>query len=470
MRARPFFLLIGLLGASGCAGPVSPFLYSDSALSPANWSHSRYAPPDAPATQPMLDGPVTLERAVSIALASNPDVGIRSAEREQAKAAAAGATGAAWPALRAVGGYTHSLDDQRVTPARLNGEAGAFSDDLLSADLVLAMPLFTGGQISNRIKAADLLAAATEHRLVRTREELVFNVASMFYTILGQEQVIDSLVFSKKTLEEHRTRIQGLIDAQKAVQVDLLRTEVRLANLEQRLVQERNTRAIEKRVLTNLLGLGTQVNDPVNLSGELPTDVVQATLADDLSIAYQRRSDYLAARAETDAQARRVDAAKGAGWPQVYGRASYGGRYGIDADVPAGSSDGTDVGAIGIFVEVPIFEGGQIAARVAEERHRLSGARERVRKLELQIRLDVETAVLNINSSRERVIATGKSIEQAKESFEIERLKYEQGKGAIVDVLDAQSALLEAQTNYYRALADHQTARAQLRLARGEQP
>jgi outer membrane protein TolC len=68
------------------------------------------------------------------------------------------------------------------------------------------------------------------------------------------------------------------------------------------------------------------------------------------------------------------------------------------------------------------------------------------------------------------VLATGKSIDQAKESLEVERLKYEQGKGAIVDVLDAQSALLEAQTTYYRALADHQTARAQLRLARGEQP
>ena len=470
MRATPYILLIGLLGASGCAGPESPFFYSDSALSPAAWSNSHYARPSVPTTQPTLDGPLTLERAVSIALAYNPDVGSKSAELEQAKAAKAGAAGAAWPALRAVGGYTHTLDDQRVVPARFNGEAGAFSDDLLFGDLVLSVPLFTGGQISNRIKAAELLAAAAEHRFVRTREELVFNVASIFYAILGQERVIDSLVFSKKTLEEHRTRIQGLIDAQKAVKVDLLRTEVRLANIEQRLVQERNTLAIEKRVLANLMGLGTEIAQTASPAGELPTDVVQATLEDDLSVAYRRRSDYLAALAETDAQARRVDAAKGARWPQVFGRAYYGGRYGIDADRPAGVSDSADVAGAGVVVELPIFEGGQIAARIHEERMRLLGASERARKLQLQVRLDIETAVLNINSSRERVLATGKSIEQAKESFDVERLKYEQGKGAIVDVLDAQSALLEAQTTYYRALADHQTARAQLRLARGEQP
>jgi outer membrane protein TolC len=77
--------------------------------------------------------------------------------------------------------------------------------------------------------------------------------------------------------------------------------------------------------------------------------------------------------------------------------------------------------------------------------------------------------VLNIGSAAQRVEATEKSIEQAKESLRIEREKYDLGKGAIVDVLDAQSALLDSQTNYYRALADYNVALAQLKLAIGEQ-
>jgi outer membrane protein TolC len=43
------------------------------------------------------------------------------------------------------------------------------------------------------------------------------------------------------------------------------------------------------------------------------------------------------------------------------------------------------------------------------------------------------------------------------------------GKGAIVDVLDAQDALLESQTSFYRALADYNIAVAQLHLAVGEE-
>ena len=58
--------------------------------------------------------------------------------------------------------------------------------------------------------------------------------------------------------------------------------------------------------------------------------------------------------------------------------------------------------------------------------------------------------------------------EQAEESLRIEREKYDLGKKSITNVLDAQSALLDSQTNYYRALADYNTALAQFRLAVGE--
>jgi outer membrane protein len=99
---------------------------------------------------------------------------------------------------------------------------------------------------------------------------------------------------------------------------------------------------------------------------------------------------------------------------------------------------------------------------------KLEAQRERLRKLELQVRLEVETAAANVNSIRQRIIATEKSVEQAKESLDIEREKYQLGKSTITDILDAQAALLEAQSIYYRALADHETAKAQLRLSIGE--
>jgi len=120
-------------------------------------------------------------------------------------------------------------------------------------------------------------------------------------------------------------------------------------------------------------------------------------------------------------------------------------------------------------MEIPLFDAGQVDAQVRQQRANLAAAQERLRELELQIRLDVETALLNVHSSWQRVEAIRKSIEQAEEGFRMEREKYDLGEGALVDVLDAQTALLEAQTTYYQTLASLHTALAQLRLATGQE-
>ena len=104
---------------------------------------------------------------------------------------------------------------------------------------------------------------------------------------------------------------------------------------------------------------------------------------------------------------------------------------------------------------------------IREEISVLAAAQERLRKLNLQVRQEVETAILDVDSSSERVKATEKAIEQARESLRIETLKYNLGAGTITDILDAQTALLLTETTYYRALADFRTALARLKLAVG---
>jgi outer membrane protein TolC len=319
----------------------------------------------------------------------------------------------------------------------------------------------------SRIQAAELLQTAAEHRLARTRDELIFNVSSVFFGILAQQRLLESLDLSIRSLERQRERIQDLIAVSKGVRVDLLRTEVRLANLEQRRTQERNVMDILRRVLANFMAR-RDTNGPVAIRGALeftPLDVAPERL---LPSVYERREDYRATRAEVGAQERNVAAARGAHWPQVSLRGAYGVRDAYKPEQhPVSQNNPDDAGVVGLVIDFPLFEGGQIAARVREEQARLAAAQERLRKLELQIRLEVESAALNVTSAQKRILTTGKSVEQAEEGYGIEQDKYDFGKGTIVDVLDAQSALLEAQSTYYRALADHEIAKAQLRLATG---
>jgi outer membrane protein len=421
-------------------------------------------------TQP-ISGPITLSRAIEISLANNPELAAAGYGVDAAIAQRDVAIGARLPTIGVRGSYDHYMDRHRLGPPRRIGERRTYSDGVFSADLVVSIPLFTGGRLISEIKAAELLQAASQYRLARNRQELVFNVSSVFYSILAQRHGIESLEFSQHTLKKHLTRINELIQAHKAARVDCLRTEVRIADLEQQLVRERNVLAIYNRVLTNLLGVRQGESDSTAVVGEL---LIDGAITPDLEIgiakAFSQRGDYLAVRATLEAQAKRVDAARAGHWPTLSLQGSCGGRWAAGRVETSGDSSFDAVGSVGVLLDIPIFEGGRVSAAIRRERATLAADLEIMRKLELQIRLDVETAHLNVSSSLQRVKATEKSIEQAKESLRIERDKYDFGKGAITDVLDAQSALLDSQMNYYRALADYNTALAQFRLAVGETP
>ncbi len=412
-----------------------------------------------------LESNLSLDRAIEIALANNPSVATVRHEVHAADAQYDMAVGDMLPKLDLTGSHTVYRDIRIINPRRPGlVDTILFSDQLLSADFVLRMPLFTGGKLINEVRAAKLMRLSAEHRLARTREELVFNVSSVFYSILSQEHVIESLEFSQTALREHLRRVGNLIEAQKAAIVDQLRTEVRLADLAHELATERNVMAIQSRVLINLMGVRKSSDSPLLIAGEFEGTTGEVP-DEEISVvnALNDRNDYLAAQSALEAQAKRVAAARAGHSPNVVLDAAYGDNW--DA---YHTNDHNEVGTITLGISIPIYAGGKIRAKVRHEQANLLAAQDSLRDHELQIRLEVETAILNVSSSLERVKASEKSIEQAKESLRIEREKYDFAKGSITDVLDAQSELLDSQMNYYRALADYSTALAYYRLAVGE--
>ena len=413
---------------------------------------------------------LTLSACIETALENNP--ALRSA-RSEVNASAADrdiAQGERWPAIGLKGTATRHLDDQRLMPASANGEPGVFSRNIADAGVVLRMPLYTGGRIVNTIRAAELTEADFRARFARTRRELIFNVTSAFYTILGQKRQLESIGFSRDVLQKDRRRIQALIDAKKAARVDLLRMDVRLAQVEQTWVRVRNETHAAWRTLNNLMGVETNFGDPMpELKGELTPMPPLPAGEGAFEAALANRNDFQAARARANAQARRVDAARGQRLPQVNLEGSYGYRFAGDpSDRPDGADEAGDRGAVGITLELPVFEGGRIQARIRQEAEKFSALREDLISLRLRIQKEVETALYDMQSARQRVATQETAIAQAREALRIEQEKYRLGKGAILDVLDAQRALLEIETEYYRALAEYHIAIGRFRLASGD--
>jgi outer membrane protein len=412
--------------------------------------------------------PLSLERSIEIALAKNPEIAAARWDITAADSRFEAARSAFWPQVSAEGGYQRYLDEQRLIAARYNGESGVFDRNVLRADLVARVALYSGGRLTSEAGAAEKLSEAEKKKFIRTRDELIYNVTVVFFSILGQQKIIASLESSRKALEENRKRVTQLYEAQKVAKVDLLRTEVRLSDLNQTILKEENTLAVLKRALFNLMGYDAvpeqaRLEDKASNPSRAPLDLEGL-----LAAALKNRPDYQAAKDRLEAQTLRVAVARAGHLPSITLVGTYGLR---NAPGPSDTGKNTqtteDVGSIALILSLPLFDGGRVSAKINEETANLSAARDRLKKLELQIRQETETAVLDVLSNTARFKATEISIEQAKESLRIESLKYELGKGSITDVLDAQAALLQAETSNCRACIDYHISMARLKLATG---
>ncbi|MCF7854167.1 MAG: RpiB/LacA/LacB family sugar-phosphate isomerase [Candidatus Pacebacteria bacterium] len=417
---------------------------------------------DDAATGSGLSGDLTLRQCIDLALANNPGI---SGEEWRAHGMEA-ARDAAWaerlPELSASSSYTFYREERLIKPRRTGDiNALSFADELATAEVVLELPLYTGGRLVNEVAAAELLSESARRRLAYSREELVFNVSSLFYSMLEQREVIKSLEFSRRALERHSQTTEEMMAVQKAARVDLLRTEVRLADIEQQLLRERDQLKVQRFALAGLLGLEDDA-DKFDIAGELDTVEVQAEAESAVARALMQRQDYLAAKSWVDAQQRKLWSAKGARLPKVTMQAAYGNQWGVE------NSDANEVGELGIRVYMPLYTGGGISADIARHEHLLRAAEEELRGLQLRIRVEVQSALANIESARARLGVTGKFVDRAEESLRIEQEKYGLAKGSITDVLDAQADALLAQTNHHRALADYNIALARYKLVTGD--
>jgi len=412
----------------------------------------------------------SLEMCIKAALENNPDLLALRAQVDGAGFDLKMAQGRRWPSLHFNAAGSFYSEDTRLFPASYNGEKGVFGKDVTDIGLVLQLPIYTGGQLTGRAETARFSQQAQENAFSRASQVLEFNVAQTVYKILGQVRQLESIRFSQQVLDRDKERIKAMIQARKAARVDLLRIDVRLARIDQARVSAENDLHSAWQELFRLMGKNKELpRELPEIHGSLFPVPHQPDSGDTLARALDSRPDVKALDSRISAQKQKVSSVKGKALPQVYLKGTYGYRYMADPnDQPQGTDDSDTRGSIGVSLDLPLFEGGSIQAEINREQARLTALERERQSLALLVQKEVRTAVLDMASALKRVNTQKTAVAQARDALAIEQEKYRLGKGMILDVLDAQNAMLEIETEYFRAAADYHTAIARFDLIRGE--
>ena len=403
---------------------------------------------------------LTAHALVQAAIEKHPDLATFQARLEASGAQARGRSADRLPRLAIEASTQHFNDPTRIRPATQNNQLGNFSRDLWSGDLVLSWTAYSGGRLSAAEEAARLLAEASGADLRFFQERMATRVAQLYFEFSARKAIIRASEKSLQSLREQARQVGQLLEQGKAAEVDRMRLDVRAATVEQSVIQQRNDRE-SLRASINFM-VGRPLDDRWE-SVELVKEPIPGTaqVNDPLADAAVARSDLQAARLRMESTAATIDQAQAAWQPQVQLFTSYGHRGDW-----SGRED-YDRSQIGLQLSWDIWDAGRRKAQVATARANRDARAAELASLSESRRLDLKIARDDYASALERLDVAVLATTTAAESLRIEQSKYRQGKGTIVDVLDAETAALEAESLYIRAEADVKIGRAAVDFARG---
>ena len=408
----------------------------------------------------------TLDSVIRYGLTHNPRVRIAGKDVEVETYGIESARAERMPKLDLGGGVTRYRYDMPLTPIVITfpltpSELPEFKRTIWDTGLSFKLPLFRGGRLVRNVNVAEMRKAVAEDVLKTTKQELIYNLSSVFYKIAQLEKLLAANDASVKQLEAHKKNVELFLATGTAPRLDLLKTEVELSHAEENRLQVKNSLASAYELLKNLMGMD-DMGAGISIAYEHTRERKCPAMEESLSRAFAQRPDFKAASRKVKIGEERVKIARGRRYPDIYASGQYGGQAGNEFAFKENYF-------FGVKFSVPVFDGGLISSEIDKERVELQKAVEEERSLRLSITRDIRDAHLAIENSRERVRVTEKAIESARENLRVEMLRYDTGAGTSTDVIDARTAMLRAEADYYQARFDKETSFAYLGKAVGEE-
>jgi outer membrane protein TolC len=412
---------------------------------------------------------LTLQEAVALAERNSHRVAESQARVDAATAVEAGRDAADLPVISARGGYTRT---NHVDPFAIVTPLGRLEvlypdvPDNYQARLDLQWPIYTAGRIAALERSAGAEREAAAFDVAALRADVRLEATRAFWALVTADEtervLASSLESADARVRELRARLdQGLIPPNEVLTAEARRSRERLLAIE-----ARNRRAVAEADLRRIIGDDSRRAIEAAAVLDLPAAPDRREAGDLLSQALERRAERRALARRADAARERERAAAAGGLPQVaigagYDYARPNPRIFPRADVWQDSWD------VSVNVSWALWDGGR---RRAEEAEAAAGTRAllaRASDFDRQLAFEIEQQRLEVDSSRAAIETAEDGVRAAVEAQRVLVERFAVGVATSTEVLDGDTAVLQARLDRTRAIANARLALARLERALG---
>lgn len=405
---------------------------------------------------------LSLEDAVSLAFKNNKDILIQENEINAAKAKILGAKGEFLPKVNINGGYTHRDSVMTLGSSQASNsdkDLGVFVgyEDEKRVGVSVEQPIFEGGKNIANLKQANLTLKVQEENLRSRKLAVEFETQRLYYGILlatETERIAQELL---DQAQSHYEIVKSKYEEGASSKFDLLQSKVQVSKVVPELVRAQNAKELIIAEFKKLIGL--EPRSPVVLLDELSYSFIDINEEKFLEIAYEKRPDLVKKLLEIDIGQQSIRAAKASGMPRINAGFNYD--YKSD-DIDDMFNSRHNNWNAGISISIPLFDGFSAKAKVDEAKARYAQAELSKEDAQETVALEVRQAVLNLIQARAIIESQQDSVGEAKEAVTIAEVRYDNGGGTNLDVLDAQVSLSQIEKNLSQGIYDYLMGNAYL--------
>lgn len=396
---------------------------------------------------------ITLNEALSLALESDERIEIQWQDVNIAAREVSRAWTIIAPRLEASARYERPEEEIR------REEQVILPEDTLRGTITARQPIFDG-----RVLPARRLGLALEdaewHGLIHTIRSSLFDVGRAYYQVLSAEKLVEIAEQTVHLAAQEVERARARFDAGEARRTEVLRTEVDEARAIRNRVAARNGYEVARSDLARRIGLPADYEFSVALPDLLP-DPRSELLEELYLLAMQERDDLAAARKLIEAGREQRTVIRRESWPTL--GLEYNHRF-VDPESGASRNNFWDAAATARF---EFWDGGNRRISRIQQEKRIVQAELRVSELEKGIRLEVQQALLALQTLRKNVATLSKEVDLAEENYRTLSEQARVGLATSLDVSTALNALAQARTELARQEFDLEVAKKELEAVTG---
>lgn len=333
--------------------------------------------------------------------------------------------------------------------------------------------IWDNGQREGSFAQAKESRSATVSRNERTKQDVILDITVAYYDVLKRQELVKVSEQILARSQENTQRTRDYVAAGTLIPADVATAELREANDELSLLNNRNSLQIAQATLPRLLGLDpgvlliVSVDESYQLYQERGTiERIEMSVEEAIQIALTSRPEFQERQAQIKSQEWSLTLARLQRWPRLNADANYNVNLDDYLRERENFSDFRSWSA-GVSLNFTLFDGGILGNRVKELEMQLEQTRENASDLERSVALAVRQNYHNLERSEAAVDISKKQVINAQLSLDVIQGRFDVGKAILLELLDAQTSYAQALTNEVNAFYDYKIAQTRLQDAMG---